>query len=165
MNYDEVNINKQQQFIDMASTANATKEFFGNEEEDVGLWLKEIKMTARVVNLNEEQQTRLILFKLRGVAQTWAASNFNSSQTITLNEVTNGLLKRFSNSKNKMERLNKFMAIKITRNKEELRKLTETATFLVSNGYMDVEPIIKLTILKCPSEIRSILYQATHEEY
>ncbi|MGL5771315.1 MAG: pol polyprotein, partial [Bacteroidales bacterium] len=149
----------------MASTANATKEFFGNEEEDVGLWLKEIKMTARVVNLNEEQQTRLILFKLRGVAQTWAVSNFNSSQTITLNEVTNGLLKRFSNSKNKMERLNKFMAIKITRNKEELRKLTETATFLVSNGYMDVEPIIKLTILKCPSEIRSILYQATHEEY
>ncbi|MGL5771339.1 MAG: hypothetical protein ACRCX1_00945 [Bacteroidales bacterium] len=165
MNYDNDLINKGTQFIDMASTANATKEFFGKEEEDVGLWLREIKMTARVVNLNEEQQTRLILFKLRGTAQTWAATNFNSSDTITLSDVTSGLIKRFSNAKNKMEKLKNFMAIKTTKNREDLNKMTELATFLIANRYMDAEPTIKLTILKCPPEIRSILYQATYEEF
>lgn len=165
MNSHHEDLNKQHGFIDMASAANATKEFFGNENEDVSLWLQEVKMTARVVDLNEGQLTRLILFKLRGAAQTWAASTFSSAESISLSEVTNGLRKRFSNAKNKMEKLNNFMSVKVVKNKEELKKMTETASFLMLNRYIEVEPLIRLTILKCPSEIRSILYQATHEDY
>ncbi|MGL5706658.1 MAG: retropepsin-like aspartic protease, partial [Aeromonas sp.] len=150
---------------DMASTANAVREYNGNDDEDIVMWLKEAKLIVRIAGLNEEQATQLLLFKLRGPAQTWAANAFASEGKIQLSELCLQLTRRFSNSKNKMEKLNKFMSIKAVSNKAELRELTSNASFLMMNKYMDAEPLIKLTILKCPPEIRAILYQATVECY
>ncbi len=64
-----------------------------------------------------------------------------------------------------MEKLNSFMNTKITNTMQELNLMLENATFLIRNKYMEVEPLIKSCILKCPANIRTLLFQATNEDY
>lgn len=65
VNSNKDDYNKRLALIDIASVAYAIKEFSVSQEEDVCLWLTEVKMVGRIVGSDEKKLTQLTLFKLR----------------------------------------------------------------------------------------------------
>ncbi|KRH94991.1 hypothetical protein M153_7300028626 [Pseudoloma neurophilia] len=62
-------------FLDseLASATNAVKEYNANDNEDINLWLEELTMICRATNLNEQEQMRLIITKLRNTPRSWCS--------------------------------------------------------------------------------------------
>ncbi|KRH93191.1 hypothetical protein M153_1334000252, partial [Pseudoloma neurophilia] len=58
---------------DMASVIKAVKEYSGSDNEDINLLIKEVTMITRATNLDEQEQMRLIIIKLRDSARSWCS--------------------------------------------------------------------------------------------
>ncbi|KAM0676117.1 hypothetical protein GVAV_000080 [Gurleya vavrai] len=83
----------------MASAEKAIREFSGKEHEEILDWLKELRMITRFSNMSQNDIYALIISKLRGVAQTWAAEIIDNNNGISLKEFLERLKSRFVNSK------------------------------------------------------------------
>ncbi|KAM0676116.1 hypothetical protein GVAV_000079 [Gurleya vavrai] len=64
-----------------------------------------------------------------------------------------------------MDKLKNFLKKTVSKTNDELIKMLEEGTYIAKNKYKEIEPLIKLTIMKCPPEIRTLLFQASHETY
>lgn len=70
--------------IDMASALKTNKCFSGLEEEDPMDWVLEVRMLERIAEISDGDLAKLMLLKLRGVAQTWAAQYFVEGAVLDL---------------------------------------------------------------------------------
>lgn len=164
----ENNINKQlnQTILDMASAVNATKEFSGKENENIEAWIKEVKMIGKVTQLDPISIFKLILIKLRGVAQSWASELYEKEPHIELNEFVKRLCQKFCEKKNDtmevLERITKKGEVKSI---DELKKLIKDTTIIIERGGMNVEMVIKIVINKMPGALKPMAYQIGYENY
>ena len=55
---------------DMASAANAVREFDG-QDDDINIWIRETEMMCRALALSEEREKQIIITKIRGSAHSW----------------------------------------------------------------------------------------------
>ncbi|KAF9761451.1 hypothetical protein NGRA_2638, partial [Nosema granulosis] len=92
--------------FDMATVAKSISEFSGEEDVDVGVWLKEVRLMASLVEMSEDLIVKLISLKLRGKARTYLVSLSN----LNLAVLTEGLKKRFASTKTTDETLERFLA-------------------------------------------------------
>ncbi|MGL5707436.1 MAG: hypothetical protein ACRDDF_04140, partial [Aeromonas sp.] len=125
---DNVLINKHSNLFhyDLASAAKTIAEFHGNETDDIMMWLAQVRMMCSISDFNEAQSKCLILMRLRGTAQQWAATIYDHNPDISLKELSDRLLDRFENTTKIFEKTNKFLARKCTSNtKDFLEMLAE----------------------------------------
>ncbi|KAM0685442.1 hypothetical protein COBT_003348 [Conglomerata obtusa] len=149
---------------DLASAVNATKEFSGTPAEDVYIWEQEIVMYKELFNLNENQTKKLIASKLRGKAQTWLSIVIRDSPWFSPQDIMNALKKQFANTDILHQKLNKFLSTKEAQTKEELNKMLELADDLFQRNAINETSLIKLSISKCPANLRPLLVKHCYND-
>ncbi|KAM0676060.1 hypothetical protein GVAV_000021 [Gurleya vavrai] len=146
---------------DLASAVNATKEFSGLDQEDVFTWEKEINMLKDLFALDKPTTKKLIFCKLKGKAQTWLAQLMSDKPWLEGDEIMKLLKKQFSNTEKNHKQLNQFLQIKQVKNKIEYFELIEIANELYEKNSISEYNLIKLTISRCPANIRPLLVKFT----
>ena len=79
-------LNKDFLINDMATATKAARFFAGEDDEDVVLWLRDIKTLAWAMSYDESSTIRYLVTNLKGKALTWAASIIEKSPTISQSE-------------------------------------------------------------------------------
>ncbi len=146
---------------DMATAAKSIECFSGGAEEDVILWILEVRFTRAIIGGSEEDMKRVILLKLRGAARSWASEVIGESVNgVTLDELIELLINRFSSQQQTEVTLSKFLTERNPSSREEFTDLLKHATGLYKKGYMNIVPLTQVVIKKSPTEIKSLLVQA-----
>ncbi|KAF9758233.1 Retrovirus-related Pol polyprotein from transposon, partial [Nosema granulosis] len=78
---------------------------------------------------------------------------------LNLAVLTEGLKKRFASTKTTDETLERFLATRCTKTYDEYLALLSDATLIFERGCINMEFLLKLTISKAPSELKSLLFQ------
>ncbi|KAF9762432.1 hypothetical protein NGRA_2020 [Nosema granulosis] len=80
-------------------------------------------------------------------------------QNLTLLNLIEGLMKRFANTKTTDDILERLLATKSTQSYGEYLNLLADTTTIFERGCINLKFLLKLTISKVPSEIKSLLFQ------
>lgn len=120
-------MNPNQHQSDMASALAALEPSNGREDEDIAQWLTQVQMIATMANLDEQKTLKLIILKLKNVAQQWAANSMQADPNIDLKKFANLIKQWFFDEREKQHLLNKFLETKTVKNRAELKAFLDTA--------------------------------------
>lgn len=144
----------------MATTANGITNFHGNEDEDITVWLRDIQLIAKLGNLPDQDQLRVIVLKLRGKALSWASELIESlSWNITKDDFITALKKRFIKFHDTELSLSKFLTSSSPSTREGFSELLKTGTVLLEKNLMTLGALMQVLISKCPDTIKSLLFE------
>ncbi|KAF9761287.1 hypothetical protein NGRA_2749 [Nosema granulosis] len=133
----------------MATATKAVREFNGDEGDGIEVWLKEVNIISQSAGLEPDALLGLIVVKLSGKTRSYLVSLRNGNlSSITLEEVLEGLKKRFENQTNTDEILERFLAVKTTFSYNEYTKLLKEATILLERECISLKSLIRLKISK-----------------
>ncbi|KAF9760593.1 Retrovirus-related Pol polyprotein from transposon [Nosema granulosis] len=144
----------------MATATKAISEYEGNDLVDIHSWLKEVMVMCSLANMNDQSIFKTIIFKLKGEARSYLISFTNGDISgLNLETLLESLKKRFGNSKRTDDVLRRFLDSESARSYDEFISLLRDATFLYEKECINMKSLVRLTISKSPSEIKSLLYQ------
>ncbi|KAF9758268.1 hypothetical protein NGRA_3183, partial [Nosema granulosis] len=83
-------------YYNMATVANGIRDFQGNSDEDVNIWLRNVLLITNLMNFTEQDTLRLIVMKLRNTALSWASETLQQCSGSIKLEHFLGLLKNGS---------------------------------------------------------------------
>ena len=148
------------------ATATKTARFFaGEDDEDVVLWLRDIKTLAWAMSYDESSTIRYLVTNLKGKALTWAASIIEKSPTISQSEFIEQLKIRFSPEGLEDKILNRFLNTKIAKTRDEFKQMIDDATRIKEGGIINLRSLAKQFIVRCPPEMKAYLFQAAYSSW
>ncbi|KAF9747745.1 hypothetical protein NGRA_3500, partial [Nosema granulosis] len=148
----------------MATALNGMKEFYGKEEEDANVWLRDILMIAKLSGFTEEETLRAIILKLRESALSWASELIEQREwKIYLEDFITLFKKRFTNFYKAEISLSKFLTSPSPTSREEFTALLRAGTILFEQKLMNTWALAQVLIGKCPDNIKSLLFQAIEQ--
>ena len=148
---------------DMATATKSIREFSGNENEDVNLWIKMCRVTANVNNIPDELLLTLMINSLRGMAQEWLAEFCSNENRIDLVTFIEKIQARFPTTANDSKILNRFLEIKSISSREHFRSMASDATAILNRGMINIKSLLEQFIIRCPAEMRMSLYQKSKD--
>lgn len=146
---------------DMASAANAIRDFNGEKNEDVYAWEKEFTTITTMFDLTETQLKRVLVCKLKKTAQTWFINFLASNSNAGSNTILRNLKLQFSGTNTTHEKMDSFLKLQVAKSKEEYESLFKIADELYQREAMSESNLIRFTIQRCPIVVRSLLAQYT----
>ncbi|KAM0686621.1 hypothetical protein COBT_002153 [Conglomerata obtusa] len=148
---------------DMASALAALRTFEGKDNEDINGWLKEAGLIASMANLRDEELLKLVVLRLRGKAQSWAAETFSIYNNIDIFDFKCRIESRFQSTTAKHGALKKFLSFPNPSTKTEYDELLHLASTIIENGGIKLEELLKLLIQKLPESIKTYLVTAANK--
>ncbi|KAM0686171.1 hypothetical protein COBT_002609, partial [Conglomerata obtusa] len=149
---------------DLASAVAATKNFGGDDKDDVLAWEKEVDMFIELFNLDENHRKKFIVCKLKGKAQTWVANILKEAPWSDSKTLLAKLKQQFSNTDINHQKLNSFLQQKEANSKIDFLKMLELADDLYQRNAIQEQSLIKLTIARSPIAIRSLLVKYAYTD-
>ncbi|MGL4848941.1 MAG: hypothetical protein ACRC28_08430, partial [Clostridium sp.] len=146
--------------FDMATAVKTVTSFGGEEEEDVGTWIRDILLVAEVLGWQEEEMVRVVVVSLKGKARSWASQilggKISSLDWKSLNDL---LRRRFCASRIGQVTLTKFCALGIVQSREEYSEMLRQATAIYEKEVVTLRALAEMVVQKTPSEIKTYLWQ------
>ncbi|KAM0686654.1 hypothetical protein COBT_002121 [Conglomerata obtusa] len=149
---------------DLASAVELTKEFHGRDDDDIFTWIRELSMFITFFKLDEENAKKLFLRKLKGRAQTWIANVLAETPWDDVATIFAKLKKQFANTDTVHQKLNLFLKFQESKNKTDFYKMLEMADDIYQRNSIQELSLIKLTIARSPTAIRSLLVKHLHND-
>ncbi|KAM0676259.1 hypothetical protein GVAV_000222 [Gurleya vavrai] len=100
---------------------------------------------------------------MRGKAQQWSSDFYQSRSNFTLNDLTSGLLNRFTSQSNSKKLLEQFMARKQARSETDWNKILEEAGQIKTLKLLDTLALMRLVTSRAPETMKSFLLQKISE--
>ncbi|KAM0678690.1 hypothetical protein BDAP_000800 [Binucleata daphniae] len=151
-------INKQANY-DMASALTALSIFLGKDNEDIIAWLQQAKIISKVSMLSEKNTVKLLILRTKDIAQTWIAKILTGEPDLTLAEISTRMTTLFASNNRNQELLTKFINLNGSKTKEEYLTMLKLAITLHEKNFLEVVSLMKHTIMKSPTDVKSYLFQ------
>ncbi|KAI5151210.1 hypothetical protein ENBRE01_1972, partial [Enteropsectra breve] len=132
-------------------------EFSGDGKENIINWVAGIEAIGRLLEIDEKTIVKATILSLRLEAKTWGISFIGSDIELNWERLKEGLISRFSNTRESDETLARFLNTYEAKTYDDLIQLLKDAKMINLTKGISTSHLMRQVIARVPAGIKSIL--------